>query len=101
MRKLVHITLKIILTYAIFTGGVLFSYAQIDSSSVHESADSTIVEAETIDSNVTAIESPKNSPAIEDDLTDQEKVIAARLKVLQNEVKLTYNKKIKSFIDYF
>lgn len=101
MHKLVDITIKFILTYAIFTGGVLFSYAQIDSSSVHESADSTIVEAETIDSNVTAIESPKNSPSVDDDLTDQEKIIAARLKVLQNEVKLTYNKKIKSFIDYF
>lgn len=101
MRKLVHITLQIILTYAIFTGGVLFSYAQIDSTTVHESADSTIVEAESLDSSVTAIESPKNTPSVEDDLTDQEKIIAARLKVLQNEVKLTYNKKIKSFIDYF
>jgi membrane-bound lytic murein transglycosylase D len=103
MRKLVHITIKLILTYAIFTGGVLFSYAQIDSSTVHESADGTIVEAEALDSAVTttAIESPKNTPSVEEELTDQEKIIAARLKVLQNEVKLTYNKKIKSFIDYF
>ncbi|MCU0416489.1 MAG: LysM peptidoglycan-binding domain-containing protein [Cytophagaceae bacterium] len=101
MIKNKYITKRsLIFTCAIFLGGVLFSNAQTDSSTVHESADSTIVQAEVLDS-IPAVAAPKPTAASTEELTEQEKIIAARLKVLQNEVKLTYNKKIKGFIDYF
>jgi membrane-bound lytic murein transglycosylase D len=80
----------------IFLFSPFFVYAQVDSVSVHESSDTTIVAAEQMDTAVAKVE-----PTEEELFTEDDRVIANRLKALQNEVKLTYNKKIRGFIDYF
>lgn len=72
--------------------GAITAHAQIDSTTIVTSSDSTIIEAEKIDEVITTKEVPQSS--VDD-------VIAKRLKALQNEVPLVYNAKIKGFIDYF
>lgn len=72
--------------------GTITAHAQIDSTTVVTSSDSTIIEAEKIDEVITTKEVPQSS--VDD-------VIAKRLKALQNQVPLVYNAKIKGFIDYF
>jgi membrane-bound lytic murein transglycosylase D len=71
--------------------GTLPACAQIDSSSVVTSSDSTIIEAEKFEEKAAELPS---QPSVDE-------VIAKRLKALQNEVPLVYNAKIKGFIDYF
>lgn len=86
----------LLMVLSIFLFSPFFVFAQVDSVSIHESSDTTIVAAEQLDSTVAKVE-----PTEEETFTDDDRLIANRLKVLQNEVKLTYNKKIRSFIDYF
>jgi len=81
----------IILTASILFIGVAPVCAQIDSSGVVTSSDSTIIEAEEFEE--AAAKAP-SQPSVDE-------VIAKRLKALQNEVPLVYNAKIKGFIDYF
>ncbi|MBC7451533.1 MAG: LysM peptidoglycan-binding domain-containing protein [Cytophagales bacterium] len=84
---------------ALFAASTIVSFAQTDSSAqvpfvdtttIVKSADTTIIEAE-----------EKENAIIAPILTPDEQAIAQRLKVLQNQVPLVYNKKIKGFIDYF
>jgi membrane-bound lytic murein transglycosylase D len=93
-KKINTIIIKMVLNIFLFSP--FFVYAQVDSVSMHESSDTTIVAAEQLDSSVV-----KTDPAEEELISEDDRVIADRLKVLQNEVKLTYNKKIRGFIDYF
>lgn len=81
----------IILIASILFIGVAPVYAQIDSSGVITSGDSTIIKAEEFEE--AAAKAP-SQPSVDE-------VIAKRLKALQNEVPLVYNTKIKGFIDYF
>lgn len=67
------------------------AHAQIDSTAIVPSSDSTIIEAEKMDE--AAVKEPVQ-PTVDD-------VIAKRLKALQKDVPLVYNSKIKNFIDYF
>ena len=71
--------------------GVFPVCAQIDSSGVVTSSDSTIIKAEEFEEAAAPMPS---QPSVDE-------VIAKRLKTLQNEVPLVYNAKIKGFIDYF
>jgi len=75
---------------AFFAIGITMSIAQTDSSTVVTSADSTIVQAE-----------EQEKIAVAPVLNADEQAIAQRLKVLQKDVPLVYNKRIKGFIDYF
>ncbi|WP_018341418.1 lytic transglycosylase domain-containing protein [Cytophaga aurantiaca] len=83
----------ILLTASILFVGGAPACAQIDSSGVVTSSDSTIIEAEKFEEKAELTPSP-SQPSVDE-------VIAKRLKVLQNEVPLVYNAKIKGFIDYF
>jgi membrane-bound lytic murein transglycosylase D len=65
--------------------------AQMDSTSVVPSSDSTIIEAEAFE------ESARILPA----QPTEDEIIAKRLKALQKEVPLVFNSKIKGFINYF
>jgi len=77
---------------AIFLIGTIPSRAQIDSTTIVTSSDSSIIKAEEVE------EAEEKQPS---QLASVDQVIAQRLKVLQNEVPLVYNSRIKSFIDYF
>lgn len=66
-------------------------HAQMDSTSVVTSSDSTIIEAEKFE------EAARALPA----QPTEDEIIAKRLKALQNEVPLVFNSKIKGFINYF
>ena len=81
---------RISLLIAFFAIGITTSIAQTDSATVVTSADSTIVHAEEQEKIVV--------PPV---LNADEQAIAQRLKVLQKDVPLVYNKRIKGFIDYF
>jgi len=65
--------------------------AQMDSTSVVPSSDSTIIKAEAFE------EATRVEPA----QPTEDEVIAKRLKALQKEVPLVFNAKIKGFINYF
>jgi membrane-bound lytic murein transglycosylase D len=65
--------------------------AQMDSTSVVPSSDSTIIEAEAFE------EAARVEPA----QPTEDEIIAKRLKALQKEVPLVFNAKIKGFINYF
>lgn len=81
----------IILIASILFIGATPVCAQIDSSGVVTSSDSTIIKAEEFEE---AAAPMPPQPSVDE-------VIAKRLKALQNEVPLVYNAKIKGFIDYF
>jgi membrane-bound lytic murein transglycosylase D len=92
MKIRIHSVLSvIILTASILLIGAVPVCAQIDSSSIVTSSDSTIIKAEEFEEK--AAQAP-SQPSVDE-------VIAKRLKALQNEVPLVYNAKIKGFIDYF
>ncbi|HSY62114.1 MAG TPA: transglycosylase SLT domain-containing protein [Cytophaga sp.] len=92
MKIRIHSVLSvIILTASILLIGAVPVCAQIDSSSVVTSSDSTIIKAEEFEEKAAQVPS---QPSVDE-------VIAKRLKALQNEVPLVYNAKIKGFIDYF
>lgn len=89
-RILQALSVVVIATFMFILNGTS-AYAQIDSSSVVTSSDSTIIEAEKFEESAAKV-APQ--PTVDE-------IIAKRLKVLQNEVPLVYNAKIKGFIDYF
>jgi len=92
MKISIYSTLSgIILIASILFIGAAPVCAQIDSSSIVTSSDSTIIEAEEFEEAAAPI---PPQPSVDE-------VIAKRLKALQNEVPLVYNAKIKGFIDYF
>ncbi len=94
------------------------AHAQVDSSSFREEDDTVppdsvlqadkVLEGDTIVEEV-AIENPDSSAlvpkdsvaAIPEDVDPDAALIQERLKNLQNNVALTYNKRVKGFIDYF
>jgi membrane-bound lytic murein transglycosylase D len=90
--KISSVSFGFFLFLTIFLIGVMPSHAQIDSATIVTSSDSSIIKAEEVE------EAAEEKQPIQ---ASVDQVIAQRLKVLQNEVPLVYNSRIKSFIDYF
>jgi len=87
---IIQIFRNIAASVAFFAIGVSMLFAQTDSSTIITSGDSVITKAEEQEQAIVA-------PVLSTD----DQILAQRLKVLQKDVPLVYNKRIKSFIDYF